>query len=271
MEEVTLLLPEEPSDGDAVKTAAIEAALRRRFDSKEWVLFTEVRNGDETRVRHADAVAFNLWPARGLEVHGVEVKASRGDWLAELKQPEKSSYFVGRCDRWWVAAHDAKVVLPGELPKGWGLLVLHGQTLRQVVPAELRADVLPPDRAFMASLLRHVGDQMKESASTQALREEYRRGVREGEKRERESKRWDGSEQKFRQLREAVERFERASGVRIGDSWRAPDVGKAVAHVLARNVAVREAEDTLTRTEQRLRDTLTRIAAERERLQEESA
>ena len=33
--------------------------------------------------RYADAIAMNLWPSRGLAVHGFEIKISRGDWQRE--------------------------------------------------------------------------------------------------------------------------------------------------------------------------------------------
>ncbi len=61
----------------------------------------------------------NLYPSRGLEINGFEVKGSRQDWIKELKSPEKSAPVQRFCDRWWIVA-PAGIIQPGELPPTWG-------------------------------------------------------------------------------------------------------------------------------------------------------
>src|SRR3546814_15144887 len=74
-----------------MNTAQINAALRARFCAPEWALLFNVGNATgATQRRWADAVAMNLYPSRGLELPGFDVKASRSDWLLEPKQPDKS-------------------------------------------------------------------------------------------------------------------------------------------------------------------------------------
>lgn len=63
-----------------MKTAEIKAALRAKFCAPEWAIMFEVGDGTgASQSRWADAVAMNLWPSRGLQIHGFEIKAHRSD------------------------------------------------------------------------------------------------------------------------------------------------------------------------------------------------
>lgn len=73
--------------------------------------------------RWADAIAICVWPSRGYDLPGFEVKVSRGDWINELKDPAKSASVQRFCNRRWLAVASDKIVQPGELPPTWGLLV----------------------------------------------------------------------------------------------------------------------------------------------------
>lgn len=67
------------------------AALRERYTQPEWSLFFEVGNGTGGNCRrHADALAMNMYPSRGLSIIGFEIKVSRGDLSRELKNPDKA-------------------------------------------------------------------------------------------------------------------------------------------------------------------------------------
>lgn len=72
--------------------------------------------------RIADFIAVDSWPVSDFALHGHEIKVSRGDWLAELRQPDKSEAFKRYMDYWWLVVPDRDIVKPGELPAGWGLL-----------------------------------------------------------------------------------------------------------------------------------------------------
>ena len=70
-----------------MNTSELQAALVKRHPPEAWALCFEV--GDATgggHTRWADAVAMSLWPSRGLHLHGFEIKASRSDWVKELKR-----------------------------------------------------------------------------------------------------------------------------------------------------------------------------------------
>lgn len=138
-------------------TAALRAALRKRYAPPAWTILEEVRDATgHGATRSADAIAMSLWPSRGLELHGFEIKASRGDWLRELHAPEKAEPIAKYCNRWWIVAANESVVADGELPPAWGLLVLRGKALATLKEAPERAHLVGVDRPFLAALLRRA-------------------------------------------------------------------------------------------------------------------
>lgn len=168
--------------------ARIRRGLEKRFDAPAWALFFEVPDGTgRDSTRRADAVALSLYPSRGLEIHGCEVKVNRSDWLRELKkQAEKSAPVQRFCHRWWVVAPPGvvDVELDG-LPPTWGLLELGtGGALR----AKVKAPVLSPEPvsgSFVASLGRcmHTTVDNAKRAVRRELEagDEYQRGLADGQ------------------------------------------------------------------------------------------
>ncbi|HDG5313250.1 TPA: hypothetical protein PCI30_000829 [Klebsiella pneumoniae] len=154
-----------------MKTPDVKSALRARFCSPEWAIFFEVADGTGMNQRRwADAVAMNMYPSRGLEIHGFEIKVSRGDWLRELKNPEKSSTVQQFCDRWWIVA-PKELIKPGELPPTWGHYdVTPAGVIRQMVAAP-KLEALPTTRAFMAAMMRRAGGVDDEVVNAAIARE----------------------------------------------------------------------------------------------------
>ena len=65
--------------------------LTKRFPPGQYALLKEVRDAAGFHARNsADGIAMNLWPSRGLELNGLEIKSGRGDWLKEYKNPQKA-------------------------------------------------------------------------------------------------------------------------------------------------------------------------------------
>ncbi|KVS52213.1 hypothetical protein WK39_26505 [Burkholderia cepacia] len=213
-----------------MQTAEVKAALRARFCSPEWALFFEV--ADATGARHnrwADAVAMNLWPSRGLAIHGMEVKVSRSDWLRELKDPSKSAPVQRYCDYWWIVT-PAGVLKDGELPPTWGHYeVKPGGTLRELVAAP-KLESEPVTRQFAAALMRRASaaDEgiVRAAVDTEIarLRQNDEKHIqREIEQRSRE----------LNELREQIATIERISGVQITRWGHNEEIGRAVKAVLA--------------------------------------
>ncbi len=160
--ELFQLDPWEPAEPENDTPAATERDMldllhnRYSFDGGNGARYAcaeHVRNGagfDANRT--ADFIAMDLWPSKGLHLHGHEVKVSRADWLRELADPAKAAAFMRYMDRWWLAVPDERIVR-NDLPEGWGLLAQRGSRLIAVVPAPLLQPE-PIPRSLLAPLLR---------------------------------------------------------------------------------------------------------------------
>ena len=142
-----------------LKTSDINAALRRYYKPQEYALMFEVSNSTGTSARrHADAVAMNLWPSRGLQIEGIEVKVSRSDWRRELDNPAKAELISQYCDKWWVVTPE-NIVHDHELPALWGHMIVNDNgAIRVKKPAPKKDSVKPLDRPFVAAMLRRASD-----------------------------------------------------------------------------------------------------------------
>lgn len=208
--------------------SAVLARIRQRH-GKEYAVITEVRDATGFNgKRSADALCMCLWPSRGLELHGFEIKVSRTDWLKELSQPEKSEAIAKYCDRWWIAVGDASIVKLPEVPKAWGLLVPHKDGLKVAKPAEL-IEAVPMTRSFLAAVFRRCVEQSEDTRAIEEARADERK------KAETDARRHVGYEyQVLVNMRDKLREFEQASGVRIENGWESGEkIGAAVKAVLA--------------------------------------
>jgi hypothetical protein len=139
---------------------SVWTALEARYCAPEWAYFEQVRNGtgySRAVVRTADALAFSLYPSRGLELHGFEVKTSRGDWLREKRDPEKAEEIGKFCERWWLVTTSGVVADVGEIPSAWGWLEWTGKKWLTRKPAPPRG-AQPLDKLMIAAILRRAGE-----------------------------------------------------------------------------------------------------------------
>ena len=210
-----------------LNTAQMYVALRDRYAGDAWAFLTEVPNGTGySKSRSADAMAMSLWPSRGLELHGIEVKVSRNDWLKELNNPQKAEDFANYTDRWWLAVGDAAIVKDGELPPTWGLLIPKGNKLVQKIAAP-KLQAIEIDRCFMAGLLRRATEQLiPKSEQQEALRAEYDRGYKSGQ--EMAAHQVERAKVEKEQAEQTLKNFETASGLHI-QRWNAGDIGRLVS------------------------------------------
>jgi hypothetical protein len=204
----------EPSPApEKVTGAMVTAALRDYYSAPEWAIFFEVPSATGGgAARRADAIAMSLWPSRGLEIHGFEIKVDRRDWLRELKTPEKAEEIAAFCDRWWVVAAP-DVAKDGELPAGWGLLLMNGTNLRMKREAPKREGVVVT-RPFLAALLRAASTQNPAEEAVRAAVEHTRKEERARAKVAADEAR-KAAEEDLARLQKSVDDFETSSGVRI--------------------------------------------------------
>jgi len=205
---------------------AILNALANRYAAPAWAFFTHVRNAAGFSAnRTADGFAMGLWPSRGLELHGFEVKVARADWLRELRDPLKVEQSLFRyCDRWWVVT-PPDVAKVDEIPPTWGLLVLKGN--RCVTAKEApKLDCQPVTRSFLAVLLRRLHEAEMHPAETRAA---YEKGV--AAEQERQEQMRESTASRHAELLQRIDEFEKASGVHF-EGWNAGRIGEAVKMVL---------------------------------------
>lgn len=169
-------LGEEPA---AMTEAGVAEALHVRYsqvhgNGRRYAVAAGVRShaGFDAR-RTADYVAMDLWPSKGLALHGHEIKVSRSDWLRELREPEKAAEFVPWMNYWWLVASHPRIVREGELPEGWGLMVMRGPLLTVAVKAP-RRDARPLTPTRLAALLRAVAQTSAHLERRQAEQEHAR-------------------------------------------------------------------------------------------------
>jgi len=216
-------------------------ALTARYPAPAWALFPEV--GRQTgymglrdeKMRWADAVAMSLYPSRGLDVHGHEIKANRGDWLRELKDPSKAEPVAAYMDFWWVVAPSTEVVKVDEVPKNWGLLILRGDVLTTKKQA-VRLEPKPLDRPFIAAILRKAHEF---NVAPHTELEAQERKKLEDDLRFKLSSQFAADHAsiekslhtRIKNTEKAIDEFEKASGVRISE-WHAGQIGKAVGSLM---------------------------------------
>jgi hypothetical protein len=209
--------------------------LGRKFGPPAFAFLPQLRNGTgfaRHTNRTADAVAFSVWPSRGLHLYGFEIKVGRGDWLMELRDPEKAEGIQQFCTFWYLVAPKDVVDL-SEVPPYWGLLTPEGVGLKTVKTA-IETTPKPLDTLMVASILRNaagsipyfkndyihvskVDEQVEERADILAKRSVT-----------------DFSVERYRQLEKDVAAFETASGLDISMPWphKTGVIGAAVKVIL---------------------------------------
>lgn len=205
---------------------ALFLALEKRYQPPEYALFFEVANGvGAHRRRYADALAMSLFPSRGLDIHGIEIKEDRADWLREKKNPHKADEIAAYCDYWWLVVSNKDVAQVDELPGPWGLLVLHGKELRAVKKAE-KLQPKPLDRPFVACILRRAYESIQDKLSNaKHLKDAEERGRARGAEDAKSD--IEIAQRELNHYKRRMEDFETKSGLKLND-WNAGDVGEAV-------------------------------------------
>ncbi len=205
-----------------ITTTDLRTMLRGRHSGSEWAIFDEVRSSTGYgAARTCDAIAMNLWPSNGLELHGFEIKVSRADWLNELRDPDKSLAFKQHCDRWWLVG-SSKAIVKNDLPEGWGFMWPRKGKL-VVSRGAPQLDPTPPPRTMIAALLRRASQG---SVATAALEEKYQEGYERGQdQRSIDPKR---AERQLESLRRVVCEFKEKTGIDLTGRWDRGDIGAAV-------------------------------------------
>jgi len=231
--------------------------LAKHFSDPDWWLVYEIGTwndrdeGGDGKWRQADAVAISRWSARSYEFHGIEVKATRSDWLAELREPAKADPLIRLCRKWWVLA-PAEVVRDSELPDGWGLLVPSGTGLAERVRAKPRPEVEEPTRGWWVRILRQLGEGKTFRKRLNAAYAAGERAGRQGSTFHVEQER-NRALERVKEIEGGVAAFEKASGIKF-NPWDAGDLGRAVRVVLETRGVIDRADNMASNVRRALED-----------------
>ena len=207
----------------------LEFYLAQRYCQPEWAFFPQVRSSTGSANRIADGIAMNMYRSRKYEIHGFEIKVSRTDWLNELKKPQKAEEIFNYCDKWWLVVSDKDIVQKGELPKGWGLMVVRGKGLVAKIKAEyVKAEVI--DYGFIASLLRSASANL-------VLRDSIKQQLDDAWDRGEKSQKYkiESAISNAERYKKIIETFEEAAGVKIDEYYgnqEAEKVGRLLRRIL---------------------------------------
>lgn len=237
-------------------TAAIRDHMATMFsEANGYACLFEVANGTGTNAHNfADCVVMSLWPSRGFELHGYEFKVGRGDWLKELKQPDKAWPVMQYCDRWFLVSSPGVAKLD-EIPLTWGWQEFDGEKLR-VKKAAPALEAKPLSRTFVASMVRRPVRDVEAMARRVAekrkkdLDDDFDRRVKQAT--EHEGRRVAEAEKKLLAVKEAtgIDLF----SYRVDDKAVAAALKFAMAHdPFRRYGGIRDAIDDVERTLNRLR------------------
>jgi hypothetical protein len=172
---------------DAAATAGMFALLRDRWRQPEFAAFAEMQSQTGGASRRIDFFAVSCWTSKGGKGHAaaVEVKASRSDFLRELKQPEKREFAWSVAHECWFACEKGVVLDVSEIPDGWGFLerdasglkVKRAAKQRKIEPwpwsfvAAFARRVTDPPPAYTKALYRYAGRELDEDAMVALTKE----------------------------------------------------------------------------------------------------
>lgn len=236
---------------EKITSHEIRHRLRRRYSDDGWryALFEEIQDGTgEKGKRRIDALVMELWPSDGLNLTAFEVKVDRQDWLRELDNVPKAAPFLKLCNYFYVVAPKGVVELE-ELPEKWGLMIPTKTGLRISKRAwELCAPMTELPITFVASILREA---TRNRASVHDIR--IAQDKARLKERTRVEKIHSDREKSYRKLAEALDTFEKHSGIRISTWNDNVQLGMAVSLIqkLGKGAwgvrRLRELADKLTR------------------------
>ena len=205
----------------------------KRYPPAEYVLMREVSDAAGfARSRSADYIAFSLWPSRGLAITGFEVKASRSDWLRELKQPAKAENIFKYCDFFYLITTEQKVATLEEIPITWGWLTVNDSGKGLVVKKKAPASETPAalTRHFVAALLKRAADKTS-YVHLSSIEDKIKEA--EANKAQSYQREFTQLQNRLEDKRRMIAEFEKAAGIQFSDyGIHSPEmIGKTVGFI----------------------------------------
>jgi hypothetical protein len=192
-----------------ITSSDICEALRKKYIQPEWSIFFEVANGTGSNVRrHADALAMNMYPSRGLTILGFEIKVSHGDLVRELMNPDKAEEIAQYCNEWWLVVSEGVIRETDDIPRPWGVMEFKDGAFKITKKAE-PLNPKPVTKSFMAAVIRSAG-KIDENTIRKAREEAYRKAMEAAEL--NFENRRDHATKELKMLTEKINEFEKITG-----------------------------------------------------------
>lgn len=164
-----------------------------------YIVMEEVANGTGFNCgRHIDAIVFAIWPSLGLKRFAIEVKVDRGDFLAELKQPQKSQWAKDSTHEFWFLAPKGVIKDENELPENCGWMIPYGEDRIRIVRAATYKEEPLLNNSLLAAYIRSA------TKHASGLKQRIKKDILNASYEFREAKEW----------RDAAEIFMRERGIR---------------------------------------------------------
>ena len=135
--------------------------LRERFNGDEYAVFEQVSNGTGGYSSSwIDVAVVGLWPSKGLTRSAFEVKVSRGDFLQELRNPNKNKWARDSFHSFWYVAPKGVIKDASELPEncGWMKVIKGGLRIERQAR---RLDNVEMNEHLFSSLARAAQKSVK--------------------------------------------------------------------------------------------------------------
>lgn len=120
---------------EGITSSTIKTLLRLRHSEPAlaWAFFDEfipgIGYGSSGAGTRLDGWAMNVWPSNGYRTIAYEIKVSRGDFLRDLKNPEKREWALAFTDEFYYVA-PRHLISPKELPDDCGLIEVTKVTVK---------------------------------------------------------------------------------------------------------------------------------------------
>lgn len=162
-EEILNLSPEDfispCSKNTNLSVAFIEDALKIRHPyDRGWVMFTEVVFWGGRRI---DVLFFNRWWSKKYKLIAYEIKRSRGNFLHEIKHPDKRKPVMEQVDQFFFAAPKG-LIKPAEIPEDTGLVEVSSEGLVRMKKRAPQLDRPDPTWHLIGTLLNNTVNEYED-------------------------------------------------------------------------------------------------------------
>jgi hypothetical protein len=231
--------------------------LRYKFPENEYVLLQEVSDASGYgRSRSLDYMLINLWQSRGLAVTGIEQKSNRGDWLKELKNPQKQENHFKYCDYFYLLTDKDNVAKLEEIPASWGWYHINDKQILKTLKAAPKLAPKPIERSLLCAMLRRAADK-----TTYVHRDSLESHIqaKAEEVHTQRNHELERAAADYKDLKGKVDSFEQASGIEITYAWggQAKKIGETVKLIM--NQGVDQYQERLERIQSQAKNFLESI------------